>query len=171
MKNFYLITIFIFTFRIFINAQETTQNLESLRQEAKDFSLKIVKSYFTENCDYIYRSMSDSLLIMDGDGILSKISKKEKLCNSTKAAIRDKQKTFKDYLNSYKIEILTQKALEKKFNKKLPEYYKTINSDFFFLGYKLKKEKNHINDFIWDDMFIFMVRKKGDVWFIKGLSG
>ncbi len=170
MKKLYLITIFIFAFGISINAQKTVQSLDSLKQEAKKFSLKIVQAYFKEDCDFVFNTMSDSLLIMDGDGIISKIGKKEKLCKSMKRAIRDKSKKIKDYIDAYNIEILTRATIEKKFNTKLPKYYKTTHSDFFFLGYELKKGSNTSN-FIWDDAFIFMVRKKGGIWFLKGLSG
>lgn len=128
------------------NAMENSKNL---KEEAKAFSLTIVESYFREDCKKFYNSMSDSILIMDGDGIFSKIGKEDKLCRSVKKAIRDKEKTFKDYFEFYNIEILTPDELTKKFNKlSFPEYYKTTESDFFFRGYKLKQGKERTDNFI-----------------------
>jgi len=153
------------------SSKKVTGNLKDLKQEAKAFSLSIIESYFTEDCKKHYNSMSDSILIMDGDGIFSKIGKEDKLCRSVKKAIRDKEKTFQDYIDSYNIEILTPDELTKKFNKSLPDYYKTTDSDLFFIGYEFKQGKERIDNFIWDDMFIFMVRKENQIWTIKGVSG
>lgn len=143
----------------------------SLKMEAKKFSLGIVKAYFTQNCDYIFDVLSDEILVMDGDGILKKKGKEKKICRSTKNAIKDKQKTFKDYLKTYKVLLLTKEQLLKKFNAKLPAYYKTKQSDHFFIGWELKEGKTKADNFIWDDMFIFMARKENGIWKIKGISG
>ncbi|MBJ2176452.1 hypothetical protein JBL43_19535 [Aureibaculum sp. A20] len=151
--------------------ESSPQNSTDLKEEAKEFSLSIVKSYFAEDCNKVYEVMSDSLLIMDGDGILSKINIKDKLCSSVKQAIDNKSKTFKDYIKTYQIEILSASELESKFDKKLPEYFKISDSDFFFLGFELKKDQEDYEDFIWDDMFLFMVSKEKKGWVMKGISG
>jgi hypothetical protein len=43
--------------------------------------------------------------------------------------------------------------------------------DFIFLGYKLKKDFSKEDNFIWDDMFFFVVRKINGKWTLKGVSG
>lgn len=102
---------------------------------------------------------------MDGDGELSKFGLEEKSCRSVKKAVRDKEKTFQDYIDTYIIEVLTTQEVTKRYkNMSLPEYYKTTENDFFFLGHKLKEGKDRSENFIWDDLFIFMVRKEGEIW-------
>ena len=166
-----LITALIYTIGACTVSKKVTKNSAVLKQEARDFSLSIIQSYFTKDCNKVYASMNDSLLIMDGDGVFLKIDIKKKLCRSLKKAIRDKNKTFKDYLESYIVEILSQKDLEKKFNITLPTYFKKEDTNFFFIGSKLKKGKEETNHFIWDDLFVFMVNKKNKIWTLKGLSG
>ncbi len=171
--NNFLKSLLLFLLMVSCSAtKKVIKETETLRKEAKAFTLSVVEIYFTDNCDKLYNLMNDSLLVMDGDGILSKVSIEEKLCKSMKSAVYyKKEKTFQDYLRSYEIEILTRDELVKKFKKDLPEYYTTTNHDFFFLGYKLKEGINSSDNFIWDDMFIFMVRKENNTWTIKGISG
>ncbi len=151
--------------------KKVTVNSANLKDAAKDFSLSIIKSYFNEDCYMVYTSVSDSILLLDGDGIIAKKGKEDKICQSLKKAVRDKEKSFQDYLVFYNVEILTPNEIYVRFNRPLPEYYKLTESDFFFLGYELKKGKDHADNFIWDDMFVFMVRKENGVWKIKGVTG
>ncbi|MFK7947776.1 MAG: hypothetical protein AB8G11_09305 [Saprospiraceae bacterium] len=141
------------------------------KMAAKTFSLSIVEAYFSEDCDKVFNVMSDAVLIMDGDGIFKPKEHDDKLCQSIKRAIRDKEKTMENYLETYKIEMLNREELEIKFDAKLPDYYKTVDSDFFFIGWELKEGKTKVDSFIWDDMFVFMVRNENGVWKIKGISG
>ena len=138
---------------------------------AKEFSISIIKAYFEEDCDKVFEVMSDSILIMDGDGIFSPKGHEEKLCESIKRAIRDKEKTLENYIETYKIEMLTRTELENKFDARLPDYYKTTDLDYFFIGFELKEGFTKKEDFIWDDMFVFMVRNEKDIWKLKGISG
>lgn len=147
------------------------ENTTDLRKEARDYSLLVVKSYFNEDCSVFYNSLSDSTLLMGKQRVYSKIEKKERLCQSVKNAVRDKEKTYQDYLLSYKIEVLTPNEFIDKFNKPLPKHLNITESDFFFLGYELKEGKDRSENFIWDDMFFFMVRKENQSWTIKGISG
>lgn len=144
-------------------------NADSLRAEAKKFSLEIVKSYFQGNCETHYNIISDSVIILDGDGIVEKKNFKDKLCESFNSAVRNKSKKYKNYLDDYIIEIYTPQELLDKKGAKLPDYYVPTETDYFFFGYKQKDETKE--DFIWDDMFIFMVRKENNRWIFKGASG
>lgn len=142
-----------------------------MRQEAKVFALDIVQAYFEEDCEKVNNAISDVVYTMDGGGAISKIGKEDRLCKSVKKAIRDEEKSFQDYIDAYKIEILTPEELIEKTNRPLPDYYKTTGSDFFFLGGELKGGNDRAKNFIWDDMFIFMLRKEDKSWIIKGISG
>ena len=150
-------------------SKKIAEDSEGLKREAKDFSLTIIESYFSKDCEKVFNSMSDSLLIMDGDGIISKFEVEERLCDAVKRAIREEGKTIRDYTESYNIEMLTANELAEKYNYSLPEYYLTVESDFFFIGQRLKVGEEV--DFIWDDLFVFMVRKQNQNWILKGISG
>jgi hypothetical protein len=144
---------------------------EFLRAEAKNFSLTVVKAYFREDCGFVYNAFSDSVLIMEGAGMFTDLKKNEKICRSIRSAIRDKSKNYQNYLETYQVELLTQKELQKTIPVKLPSYIKMTNKDFFFMGYKMKEDQVNMENFIWDDLFIFMVRKEESGWKIKGISG
>ncbi len=149
-----------------------TKKAERLKSQAKEFSLEIVQSYFEGDCNKYFDFWSDTLLIMDGDGIVYKnATPKDKICKSYEKAIRTKGKTYDDYLKTYKVELLTPVELVERFKKKLPEYYYTSEYDYFFLGFELKEGLDKSKNFIWDDMFIFMVRKERGKWVFKGISG
>lgn len=144
------------------------KNEISLKEEAKQFSLDFVKLYFQKGCKN-YDLVSESVIILDGDGIVEKKNFKDKLCKSFSSAIRDKSKIYKDYIEDYTIEIYTPQELIEKSGVKLPDYYIPTETDYFFFGHKLKDDTKE--NFIWDDMFIFMVRKENNTWVFKGASG
>ncbi|CAM1344964.1 hypothetical protein [Tenacibaculum amylolyticum] len=169
MKKLYIIIILVLG--ACTSSKKAITKEDSLKMEAKKFSLDIVKAYFAQDCDYVFNALSDEILVMDGDGIFKKKGKEKKSCRSTKNAIKDKQKTFKDYLKTYKVLLLTKEELLKKFKAKLPAYYITKSSDYFFIGWELKEGKTKADNFIWDDMFVFMARKENGIWKIKGISG
>lgn len=172
MKYNFILNILLFcTLASYATNNNTIKDSTDLKKEAKAFSLSIAKAYLAEDFKKAYSSINDSVLTMDGDDIILTIGKEDKLCSSVKSAISDKEKTFEDYIETYNIDILTPTEIEEKLKKTLPDYYKTTKSDFFFLGYKLKEDKTHEDDFIWDDMFLFMVRKEKKKWAIKGISG
>ncbi|MFD2910100.1 hypothetical protein ACFSX9_15325 [Flavobacterium ardleyense] len=154
-----------------ISSTQEDESSFDLKEEAKEFSLTIVKSYFTKDCDVVYDAMSDSLLRFSTEKPVLKKPLKVKLCDSHKEAVRDKSKTFQNYKDMYQINLYTPAELEQKFNQKLPDHYKTTETDFFFMGFELVQGKDRSEDFIWDDMFIFMVRKEKNGWIIKGISG
>ncbi|MFV0484374.1 MAG: hypothetical protein ACK5MG_09825 [Bacteroidales bacterium] len=106
-------------------------NQEKLRQEASEFSLSVVKTYFDEDCDKYWSFVSDSILLMDEEGTFAKEDKKDKLCSSLKRAIRNKDKTFQDYIDTYKVEILTKEELENKIGEELPSLNRLTDFDFF----------------------------------------
>ncbi len=160
--------ILLFTLGACSTSKKATLSLKDLKQEAKDFSLSIIKSYFTEDCNMVYTSMGDSILLIDSGEIIAKIGKEDEICRSLKQAVRDKEKSFQDYIEFYNIEILSPKEIYEKFDRTIPEYYKPTESDFFFIGYELKEGKDRKDNFIWDDMFVFMVRKVNGKWVMKG---
>ncbi len=162
----------LFSFGACSSSKKVIKNTTDLRQEARDFSLGVIESYFTEDCEEFYNSLSDSILLMSGDGIIAKNVVKDKCCQSVRRAFYNKEKTFQDYLNDYTIEVLTlREAIERFHGKKLPDYYITTELDFIFFGNELKNGTKSSDDWIWDDLFIFMVRKENGVWKIKGVTG
>ena len=141
----------------------------SEKEQAKEFSLQIVKTYFDKNCDAFYDALSDTVYLLDDDGPFEKNSGiKKKLCESIAKGVRGEY-TFQDYLNSYDVRILekTEYETEFKVGKDLQKFKPTLN-DYLFVGYKVKANKTN---FMWDDLLVFMVRKTETGWKISALSG
>lgn len=142
--------------------------LSGTKKRAEKFALSVVKSYFEEDCEGFFAALSDSLIILDGDGVVAKVGRRERVCESMSRAVGDKDKSYQDYLDSYRVEMLSAKEVEERFGIKLPDYYQPQPGDWFFIGFEPMAE---FAPFIWDDMFFFMVRKEQGRWKLKGVSG
>lgn len=155
-----------------ISCSITKYSSTKLDKQALDFSLKMVKHYFEEDCEAAYAMMADSMLTIDGDGVFAKAPLKERLCKGIKKAIRDKDKSYQDYLNTYNPSVLDSKALQEKFPKlNYPDYYTPLPNDRFFLGFEFKEGVSKDKNFIWDDLFFFVIRKTGNQWKMIGVEG
>lgn len=134
--------------------------------DAKKFSLEVVKTYFDEDCDTYYEMISDEVFTIDGKAIIKKSGLRDRICKSLMDAIINKEKSFQNYLEDYKTEVITIAEMETRFKIKLPEYISPDKSDFLFIGYELKDENTE--NYLWDDMFVFFVRKENGKWVVKG---
>ncbi len=142
-----------------------------LKNEAREFSLQLISTFFSEDCDAYYSFLSSEILTMKPDGIFPVTDEfKNKVCQSVKSAVDDNSKTLQEYLATYKIEMLTRAEIEAKAGRALPEHFNTLETEFYFVGFELK-EGTATTNFIWGDMFVFLVRKTNAVWKMKGLLG
>lgn len=141
----------------------------SEKEQAKEFSLQIVKTYFDKDCNTFYNALSDTVYLLDDNGPFEKNSDvKEKLCESIKKGVRGEYK-FQDYLDSYDIKILEKMKYENEFpNIKNLQKFKPTSNDYLFVGYRVKAHKD---TFLWGDLLVFMVRKTENGWRISALSG
>ena len=145
---------------------------QHVRMEAKTFALSVVQTYFEEDCAAFLAKFSESIMLVDGNGVFEVEGRQDKLCRSAKRAVLDKSKTLEDYLQTYEVEMLSRAELEERFEMTLPDYFDSDTSDYFFLGTELKEGFLKSDTFIWRDMFFFMVRRDADgQWKIKGVSG
>lgn len=142
---------------------------EELKNEALNFSKTIVRSYFTKDYTILLKSLPNEVYTIK-EVIKVTDDVKQKLCKSLNSAVLDTSKSFSDYENDYKMEVLSKAELETKMNVKLPEHFKTTESDFFFLGFE-KKSKDVSSKYIWDDVFSFMIRKVDGKWEFKAILG
>jgi hypothetical protein len=142
---------------------------EELKNEALNFSKTIVRSYFTKDYTILLKSLPNEVYTIK-EVIKVTDDVKQKLCKSLNSAVLDTSKSFSDYENDYKMEVLSKAELETKMNVKLPEHFKTTESDFFFLGFE-KKSKDISSKYIWDDVFSFMIRKVDGKWEFKAILG
>ena len=147
-----------------------TRAQESERDEAKAFAMEVVGYYFNQDCDAYYQALTDTLLRISGKEAVSKLNKKEKICSSVRKAIRIKEKSLEDYLNTYQVNLYNSEELEKKFNYSLPDFLGNNPSDYYFIGGFLNEGIPKTEQFIFDDMFSFMLRKIDGVWRIKAIN-
>lgn len=137
------------------------------KKEALDFSLAIVKAYFSKDCTPFLKSVSPEFLTFRQAYVLND-EMRDKLCESIKRATRDSTKTYTDYLKAYKTEMLTRAEIEKKAGQSLPAHYNTTDLEFYFVGFELKPGNPNQTQFITTGPFIFVVRKIKGAWQVKG---
>lgn len=165
MKILYVTSILILLFSCITNK---TRKNEALANEAKKISLEIVKGYFENDCDTFINSLSDTLSALDYSNQLITKDIPLRIRRSCDDAVRDKSKTFEDYLSDYEHEILTTSEFENKFKRNIPKQGSDTSKNFYFVGGILKnKEKKN---YIWDDMFVFMIRKEKNGWKIRAFA-
>ena len=139
----------------------------NLKKEAMDFSLEIVKSYFSKDCTPFLKSASAEFLTFRQAYVLND-EMRDKLCKSIKQAATDSTKTFADYLKAYKTEMLTRAEIEKKAGQSLPAHYNSTDIEYYFVGFELKPGLPDQSPFITTRLFIFVVRKINGTWQVKG---
>ena len=92
--------------RISVSSQTSTSKTE--KDLAKDFSLKIVESYFTNNTDFYYKNLSDKIYKLQDNKLQEKTINKTWIYDNF-SKINRENKSFKYYKKSYKFEILSKK--------------------------------------------------------------
>ena len=139
-----------------------------LKKEAMDFSMQVVGAYFSNDCAFYKKTLADEIILMKGVFTLSE-EMKDELCKSVADAVTDKSKTLQEYKNSYTIELLTRAEVEVKAGQKLPDYFNTIDNEFYFLGFETKPGLDASSKFTQDRMLAFLVRQINGTWKVKGL--
>src|SRR5688572_17052109 len=120
-KNIIFLVIgFLFNNNIYSQNSEN----DTLRVEAKKFTLELIETYFNNDCELFFSNLSDSIIILKGKGIVEKKKFKEKICESYSKAILDTTKVFKDYIDNYSLQVLSKTELISLFGNILPNYYK-----------------------------------------------
>jgi len=152
------------------NDPNATPN-EKQRAEALEFALTVVAAYFQTDCGDDYLAFyDDRIFALDGDGAIDKKDIATQLCERKTRALRDKSKTFAQYTLDYEPMILTRSEYEQEMGKIDYPYYTAQNSDLLFVG-SFRRHDNGNPDYIFDDMFVFMLRKIGKNWRIIGVNG
>lgn len=155
------------------NAYE--KNIEIIqKEEALSFSLKIVKSYFNNDCETYFEFLEKELYIMEDNKIvnLEEIDGiKEKLCKSISKAVKG-DFNYQNYLDSYNFKIMKKSEYDSEIisfeQQKNIDFSSFSSNDYLFVGYQVKEGKK---SFVWDDLLLFMVKVKENKWTISGISG
>ncbi len=164
--SFICSTIFFLVIQLWACKPQQINHPVELDKEALAFSKSVVQTYFDKDCDTYYGMLSPELFALDGDGLISKESLADRYCSNVEKAIRDNEKNFTDYIKDFELEVIDIPTLENKYNMKMPDYYSADPSDFLFSGSKRRVESSSM--YIWDDMFLFLVRKENGKWVVKG---
>lgn len=153
----------------------TTINAEAAdKNKAEKFSLSIVESYFNRECKTFYEALTDPFYLIEDDIPIEKDDNTEKkLCESILKAFEGEH-TYQEYLGSYNVRVLDRDEFmtepimfEETYVRDLVNF-KPTNNDYLFVGSSLKENKE---DFMWEDMLFFIVRKVDDTWKISAISG
>jgi hypothetical protein len=155
---------------VFVSATAThAQSKADLKAEALTFSLKVVENYFSGDCEKGFVFFTNEIFTLELEGPFPIADKKEQFCNSFGQANRVEEKTFDDYLNDYQTSIQSLKKFMKPFKGEDITGFTIGKTDFVFKGFEEKRES--VSNYLWDDMFLFVVRKVDGEWKIIGVSG
>jgi len=130
-------------------------NSQSIKQEASEFFKSIVKTYFDRDCDRFYSFLTDSAAIISQNGV--RVYSTKKMIESKKACNKFEEFTegfasFQDYLNDYKIVILSKKEFTLKNNDTIISKISAEETDNLFV-YEILQEFN--NNFTNSDYLVF----------------
>ncbi len=148
--------------------EKKLQRMEVQREEALEFSLSVVQTYFDRDCDKLYEKLDSPLYSFGKNKLQSKNAVvKMILCNEIGSVVTGDH-TYEEYLNDYDQKVLTKPQ----YDKEMPyltraKDFQPTNEDFLFVG---SKRVNGEKDFIWDDFFLFVVRKTDENWKVSTLS-
>lgn len=138
------------------------------RNEAEAFTMNYLRSIVENNCDLYYSSLSNKLFALNEKGTIDKPSK-EYACDGLQRAIRNKTKTFENFLNDYKIIIILPNESESVYGQRLKNYTQNKN-DLLVLAFMPKPEFNFEEDaYLFDDYFRFIIRFENNKWVVKGI--
>lgn len=142
------------------------------KKQALAAGLKIVESYFGGDCKTKFLpAVHTTVFTLDGDGAVEMNEEmKARLCETHARAVKDKTRTYQDYLANYDVQILTKPEYEKLMGKIQFDYYTPEESDLLFVG-SMPSVHATLPNFIFDDMYYFMLRKIGKKWKIIAVGG
>ncbi|MCP4443564.1 MAG: hypothetical protein GY810_32070 [Aureispira sp.] len=152
------------------SSKKTTEDIPTLKKEAKIFSMKIIETYFASDCDTYIKLLDENLIVFEAQKPLEKeklLKKKEDLC-SRFPPVYDDTKTIQDYLRIYKTEVFSKKEFEALSGIKLSSAFK--ETDIAFVGSQFKDGYTKADNFILDDGFWFIVRKENKKWTLKTIK-
>ena len=163
---------FIATLPTLQGQQKKSLPTKKMKKQVATIGLKIVKSYFDGNCKTDFLPyFHNTIFALDGDGAIEVNEEvKEKLCEIHQRAIKDKSRTYADYLCNYKIQVLTKPNYRKIMGKIELPYYTPQDNDLLFVG-SMASPNAVLPNFIFDDLFYFMFRKIDKKWKIIAVGG
>ncbi|MBK7666695.1 MAG: hypothetical protein IPJ32_04705 [Sphingobacteriaceae bacterium] len=138
-----------------------------LKAEATEFSMLLVHSYFNRDCSVFQKSLVTDFLTFK-EPLKLRDEHMTKICESVLRAVIDSSKTFMDYLNTYKMDLLSRAELEAKMKTKLPAHFNTTDAEFYFLGFELM-QPGSTKTFIQNDLYALVLRKVEGKWQVKGI--
>lgn len=156
--------------KMFFLISLTTSSLYSQidKKEAEAFTMNYLRAIVENNCDVYYSSLSNKLFVLNKTETLDRPSK-ELACDGLPRAIRNKTKTFENFLNDYKIIIILPDELENIYSQPLKNYVKNKN-DLLVLAFMPKPGFNFEEDnYLFDDYFRFLIRFENNKWVVKGI--
>jgi hypothetical protein len=144
----------------------TAEDLE--KQEALNFSLRFVQTYFVDDCQNSLDFLSDTLISLSSYELVRKMENELGLCEAVGKAIEDNSRDFSDYERLYLTTIRSKTEMDANYPDALPSVI--IEGDYFFDGHHLKEDVDPAENFIWGSAFILMIRKENGQWKVKGFG-
>lgn len=159
----------ILLFTMLISGCTSDKNNQDVKEDALEFSLKIIETYLTGNSDKYLSYHTNVVYLLGQNRSLNREELNQTVNSQTFPHGEDySDYTMDDYLETYDQEIMDYKEY-------ISEYPSIKNvsidgwspneDDYIFFGYEVKPEKE---GFMWDDLLTFMVSNQGGSWEVIG---
>lgn len=155
-----VLLVYIFQFFIYSNLSE--------KEQAREFALKVVETYFTKDCAVFYNALDDTIYTLEDEGPFTKSDLKNiGVCSKLSKQTVKGEHSFQDYIDSYDIRVLNNSEYEVEFPQfKNFQKFNLTQRDYLFTGSEVKEGKEN---FMWTDPLSFVVKKRDNNWaFWKG---
>ena len=145
------------------------------KEEALEFSLQVVETYFTNDMDEFKSYLDDEIFTLEGDGPLSRSEVILILDENDYVADEEyTDHTYQEYLDTYEPYVMDVDEVSQEFEG-LVDNMKEIgwdfdDDDYIFMGWETKSGDEE-DGFLWDDPLAFGVTHEDGKWAFKAFSG
>ena len=150
----------------------TSRESYPTKEDALDFSLELVETYFTSDEDKFCSHLADTIYSLEGEGPITKEEAIRYIKEDKPFPGEDYSKyTIDDYLRNYRPKIMDYEDYSKRYpqlSRLSIDGWTPGADDFLFGGHEVKPGKE---GFMWDDLLIFMVTYQNGKWELIAFSG
>lgn len=141
------------------------------REQALSFSLDAIENYFTNDCLSFLELMHSPINMIGEDEAVTVESVDNSICLSISKAVKIESMTVEDYKSIFKPMVMTVSEYQAFFDNPLPEPNHIEEGEFIFIGFIPQDANVSVSEYIWDDLFAFVVGKRNGNWKITTIGG
>jgi len=152
---------------LFVSVISSSVSAQSLKKEAQSFGVSVIRSFFNNNCDFMFDHLDQTIVSFES-GLSKSINAEDRrsFCD-TKATRTDVDVSYELYKSNYNPTIYDANELSQKF----PQWHNNLNmqpGDLFFDGAN-PIAAGHTRLFVAENMARFVLRKTNTGWLIVAI--